>query len=90
MHVICTSVAFSQDKGYRAYINRYLASYYILGSHGDLVANGIGNSVLDAKKEVRQHLINLGVKFNKERRISNKKMSIQQYETDSKIDVTDE
>lgn len=68
-HVLCTSIAFSNETAYRAYVNTYLASYYILGSHGDLVVNGIGNSVLDAKKEVRQHLINLGVKFNKERRI---------------------
>lgn len=68
-HVVCTSVAFSSATAYRAYVNVYLASYYILGAHGDLVVNGIGNSVVDAKREVRQHLINLGVKFNKERRI---------------------
>lgn len=68
-HVLCTSVAFSNESAYRAYVNTYVGSYYILSGFGDLVVNGIGNSVLDAKKEVRQHLINLGVKFNKERRI---------------------
>lgn len=68
-HVVCTSIAFSEDKAYRAYINTYLGNYYILSGSNELVVTEFGISVLDAKKEVRQHLINLGVKFNKERRI---------------------
>lgn len=68
-YVLCTSVAFSNEKAYRGYVNTFLGSYYILGNTGTLVVNGFGNSVVDAKRELRQHLINLGVKFNKERRI---------------------
>lgn len=72
-NIVCTGVLFSHNKVYRVFIAKsdfngeFLTD--IRNRHGATVVAMASSTLEDAKRSARQTLINLGIKFNKERRI---------------------